>query len=87
MNSMISRMMFMKGMDVILCCNVLIYFDAASKAKVIQHFYTNLFNHGYLFLGHAESLYGITDDFQLVHLPSSTAYVKAAHRLARQGEK
>jgi chemotaxis protein methyltransferase CheR len=80
-----ARMMFMKAMDIILCCNVLIYFDAASKSKVIQHFYSNLFNHGYLFLGHAESLYGISDDFQLVHLPSTTAYVKAEKRMIRDG--
>lgn len=72
-----SRMLFMKGMDVIFCCNVLIYFDSASKKTVIQHFYSNLQKHGYLFLGHSESLYGISDDFRLTHLPSATAYLKA----------
>ena len=82
-----ARMMFMKGMDMILCCNVLIYFDVASKKRVIQHFYTNLLNHGYLFLGHSESLFGISDEFQLVHLPSSTVYVKAEKRLVQEGEK
>lgn len=56
--------------------NVLIYFDANSKRLVIEHFYNNLLSHGYLFLGHSESLYGINDDFRLVHLPSATAYVK-----------
>jgi len=71
-----TRMATLKGMDVILCCNVLIYFDVASKQRVIQHFYDNLLPHGYLFLGHAESLYGINDEFHLVHLPSATAYVK-----------
>jgi chemotaxis protein methyltransferase CheR len=72
-----SRMVFAKGMDVILCCNVLIYFDAASKKRVIQHFYRNLLPHGYLFLGHSESLFGISEDFRLVHMPSATAYVKS----------
>ena len=75
-----SRMAFMKGLDLIMCCNVLIYFDGASKRTVIQHFYNNLLAHGYLFLGHSESLYGISDDFRLVHLPSATAYVKAEKR-------
>jgi chemotaxis protein methyltransferase CheR len=79
--------MVMKGMDIILCCNVLIYFDATSKKRVIQHFSTNLFPHGYLFLGHAESLFGTSDDFQLVHLPSATAYVKAEKRLVNEGGK
>jgi chemotaxis protein methyltransferase CheR len=72
-----SRMTFMKSLDLIFCCNVLIYFDLTSKRRVIQHFYNNLLPHGYLFLGHSESLYGVSDDFRLVHLPGSTAYVKA----------
>jgi len=75
-----SRMAFMKGIDLVMCCNVLIYFDGMSKKRVIQHFYNNLLPHGYLFLGHSESLYGVTDDFQLVHLPSATAYVKSEKR-------
>jgi chemotaxis protein methyltransferase CheR len=71
-----ARMSFMKGLDAIFCCNVLIYFDLASKRRVIQRFFQNLLPHGYLFLGQAESLYGVSDDFQLVHLPGTTAYMK-----------
>jgi chemotaxis protein methyltransferase CheR len=70
------RMPSMKGLDVIFCCNVLIYFDLMSKRKVIQHFYNNLLPHGYFFLGHSESLFGVCDNFRLVHLPGSTAYIK-----------
>jgi chemotaxis protein methyltransferase CheR len=75
-------MTFMKGMDVIFCCNVLIYFDLVSKRRVIQHFFNNLLPHGYLFLGHSESLYGVSEDFSLVHLPGATAYVKGERSLA-----
>jgi chemotaxis protein methyltransferase CheR len=71
-----ARMTFMKSMDAIFCCNVLIYFDLASKRRVIQHFFNNLLPHGYLFLGHSESLFGVSEDFRLVHLPGATAYVK-----------
>jgi chemotaxis protein methyltransferase CheR len=71
-----ARMTFMKGVDVIFCCNVLIYFDLTSKRRVIQHFYNNLLPHGYLFLGHSESLYGVSDEFRLVHLPRATGYIK-----------
>jgi chemotaxis protein methyltransferase CheR len=74
-------MSFMKNLDVIFCCNVLIYFDLASKQRVIQHFYNNLLPHGHLFLGHSESLYGVSDDFRLVHLPGATAYVKGPRSL------
>lgn len=70
--------------DIILCCNVLIYFDANSKKRVIEGFHRNLHDHGYLFLGHAESLFAISDQFQLVNLPSSTAYVKAEKTTQRR---
>ena len=71
-----SRMTFMKSLDAVFCCNVLIYFDLTSKSRVVQHFFANLLPHGYLFLGQSESLFGVNDDFQLVHLPGTTAYVK-----------
>jgi chemotaxis protein methyltransferase CheR len=71
------RMALMKNIDVIFCCNVLIYFDLVSKRRVLQHFFNNLLPHGYLFLGHSESLFGVSEDFCLVHLPGATAYVKA----------
>jgi chemotaxis protein methyltransferase CheR len=70
---------FTKGLDIIFCCNVLIYFDLASKRRVIQSFYRDLLPHGYLFLGHSESLYGLSEDFRLVHFPGTTAYVKGEH--------
>jgi chemotaxis protein methyltransferase CheR len=71
-----SKMTFLKGMDLIFCCNVLIYFDLASKRKVMQHFYANLLPSGYLFLGQAESLYQVDDHFHLVHFPGAIGYWK-----------
>lgn len=76
------RLMFLRSLDVILCCNVLIYFDAESKRRMIQHFYNMLQPHGYLFLGHAESLFGINDDFRLVHFPGATAYARSKRSLS-----
>jgi chemotaxis protein methyltransferase CheR len=69
-----SRMLFMKGMDVIFCCNVLIYFDGPSKAKVVNHFFTNLNFGGYFFLGTSESLLNLNNQFHLVHFPGAIAY-------------
>src|SRR5581483_5862420 len=71
------RMALLKGIDLIFCCNVLIYFDLNSKRKVMQHLYTNILPGGYLFLGHAESLYHVDDRFQLVHFPGAIAYWEA----------
>jgi chemotaxis protein methyltransferase CheR len=69
-----SKMLFMKGMDVIFCCNVLIYFDNASKSRVIAHFFNNISLGGYLFLGTSESLLRLNDQFRLVHFPGTIAY-------------
>lgn len=78
-----SRMLFLKGMDLILCCNVLIYFDTASKRRVIQHFYNNLLPNSYFFLGHAESLFGVMEDFKLVHFTGTTGYLKLKRETVR----
>jgi chemotaxis protein methyltransferase CheR len=71
-----SRMLFMKGMDLIFCCNVLIYFDGASKSKVINHFFSNLNFGGYFFLGTSESLMKLNDQFRLIHFPGTIGYGK-----------
>jgi chemotaxis protein methyltransferase CheR len=51
-----SKMLFMRGIDVIFCCNVLIYFDGKSKTRTVNHFYNALMTNGYFFLGQSESL-------------------------------
>jgi chemotaxis protein methyltransferase CheR len=71
-----SKMLFMKGMDIIFCCNVLIYFDGPSKSKVINHFFSNLNFGGYFFLGTSESLVKLNEQFHLIHFPGTIAYWK-----------
>jgi len=71
-----SKMLFMKGMDLIFCCNVLIYFDGPSKSKVIDHFFSNLNFGGYFFLGTSESLMKLNSQFHLVHFPGAIGYWK-----------
>jgi chemotaxis protein methyltransferase CheR len=71
-----SRMLFMKGLDLVFCCNVLIYFDSTSKSRVINHFFSNLNFGGYFFLGTSESLMKLNDKFHLIHFPGTIAYWK-----------
>ncbi len=59
--------------DVIFCRNVVIYFDRESKTKLINRYADNLKDGGYLFIGHSESLYKITDRFELI---GNTIYQK-----------
>lgn len=46
--------------DVIMCRNVLIYFDDPTKKDVLERLADCLHPHGYLFLGAAESVIGLT---------------------------
>ena len=50
--------------DVIYCRNVLIYFDLDAKRKVLEQMATILPDDGFLFLGAAETVLGITDAFK-----------------------
>jgi len=60
--------------DAIFCRNVLIYFDANARRKVIDSFYERLQPGGYLLLGHSESLLHVTTAFEIVHLSSDLVY-------------
>ncbi len=60
--------------DVIFCRNVMIYFDEPEQRRLVEKFYRCLNPEGYLFLGHAESLFGISDKFRMVHRDNGTAY-------------
>jgi len=66
----------MKGpFDVIFCRNVMIYFDRPTRQELIARFHSILAPGGTLFIGHSESLTGISHSFRYV-LP--TVYRKPA---------
>ena len=70
------KMRQIRDIDVIFCCNVLIYFDVASKQQVVSYLYDSLNKGGYLFIGYSESLHGLSKAFKLVHLSRAMAYKK-----------
>lgn len=55
-NLMEKEFPFKKRFHVIFCRNVMIYFDAETKMKLIQKFYNALVPGGYLFIGQSESI-------------------------------
>jgi chemotaxis protein methyltransferase CheR len=50
--------------DLIVCRNVVIYFDDPTKRALVQRYRDRLAEGGYLFLGHSESLVGATTGFE-----------------------
>ena len=51
--------------DLIVCRNVLIYFDKESFLKVIRQFYNASVPHAFLILGHSETLFNLNTGFYL----------------------
>jgi chemotaxis protein methyltransferase CheR len=69
-----SKIALLGAMDVILCRNVIIYFDAESKREVIQTLFDKLRPGGHLLLGHSESLINLSTSFELRHLRNDLVY-------------
>lgn len=66
------------NVDIILCRNVLIYFDIEAIKKVASTFYSIVKPDGYLFLGHAETITSLNSGFDTKYTPSIFYYKKGA---------
>jgi chemotaxis protein methyltransferase CheR len=62
------------GYDVIFCRNVLMYFAPEQMRLAIQRIARSLAPGGFLFLGHAETLRGVSDAFHLRHTHGTFYY-------------
>ena len=71
-----NRMTMLGKIDLIFCRNVIIYFDFAAKKRVIESFYSALYDGGFLLLGHSESLMNVTTLFSLRHFKNDMIYQK-----------
>ncbi len=60
--------------DVIFCRNVLIYFDQATRRRVVELFFERLVEGGFLLLGHSENLLHLPTRFELVQLEGDLVY-------------
>ncbi len=70
------KVRLLKGMDVIFCRNVLIYFDEKAKQKVVSHLYDSLNPGGFLFIGTSESLHNVTRAFRPAIINKVIVYQK-----------
>ncbi len=67
--------------DLILCRNVIMYFTLATAQAVIARLTRALVPGGYLFLGHAETLRGLSHDFHLRHTHATFYYQRRDERV------
>ncbi|GHC90655.1 CheR family methyltransferase [Novosphingobium pokkalii] len=58
-----TQMARMRGIDVIFCRNLLIYFDDLSRRQTAEHFFDALNPGGFVALGHSESMSRISNIF------------------------
>jgi chemotaxis protein methyltransferase CheR len=68
--------------DVVLCRNVLMYFTPDAARAVVARLAASLVPGGFLFLGHAETMRGLSQDFSLHHT-HGTFYYQRRDGLAR----
>lgn len=65
--------------DVILCRNVLIYFDDDTIRSVVRRLYRALTPGGWLIVGHAEARSDFFAGFEIVNFPGTVIYRKPLH--------
>lgn len=70
-----------RGFEVIFCRNVLMYLSPHALEQVVRTFARSLVPDGYLFLGHAETLHGISRDFLLQNNHGAFYYCPRAARI------
>ena len=71
-----ARIHLLGRMDVILCRNVIMYFDLETRKRVVANFYETLQPGGTLMLGHAESLLNLSTGFELRQLRGALVYAR-----------
>jgi chemotaxis protein methyltransferase CheR len=64
------------GLDAVFCRNVMIYFDPEEQKRLIDKLHRSLADGGYLFLGHTESIQGLSDKFKFIYRNKGAVYQK-----------
>ncbi len=72
------KLTLVSGMDVVFCRNVMIYFSDDVKKQLVRGFYNALRPGGYFYIGHSETLHGISKAFKLVYFKNALVYQKEA---------
>ena len=66
----------LKNVDVVFCRNVLIYFDEQAQEATVNRFWDAMAPQSFLFIGHAESLFGMKTKFEFLKTEWACLYTK-----------
>jgi chemotaxis protein methyltransferase CheR len=61
--------------DLVFCRNVMIYFDTATKTKILKELHSTLFRGGWLLLGGVETALRVEEWFEKKIVGAATVYV------------
>ncbi|MGD1107648.1 MAG: protein-glutamate O-methyltransferase CheR [Terracidiphilus sp.] len=61
--------------DLVFCRNVMIYFDAETKKKIMKELHGTLLRGGWLLLGGVETAFGLEESFDRQSMGSTTVYI------------
>ncbi len=75
-----------ESFDIVFCRNVLMYFSPEHFAATVSRLARALVPGGFFFLGHAETLRGVSQDFHLRHTGDAFYYQRKVGRLRRTGQ-
>ncbi|MFZ0747546.1 MAG: protein-glutamate O-methyltransferase CheR [Terracidiphilus sp.] len=61
--------------DLVFCRNVMIYFDAKTKMKILEELHSTMFRGSWLLLGGVETAFGVEEWFERQAIGNATIYV------------
>ena len=70
------RLALMTNIDAIFCRNVMIYFSDEVKKQIVRGFFNALRPGGYFYIGHSETLHGVSKAFKLVYFKNALVFQK-----------
>lgn len=70
------RIKLSNNFDVVFCRNVMIYFSEEIKKQLVRSFFNALVPGGFFYIGHSETLHGISKAFKLVYFKNALVYYK-----------
>ncbi|MBS0208195.1 MAG: protein-glutamate O-methyltransferase CheR [Planctomycetes bacterium] len=73
------------GFDLVLCRNVMIYFDQSMVRRLLKQFHDSLVDTGWLLVGHAEPNVEMFQDFTAFNFPGAVLYRKRSGDYAPVG--